>query len=180
MLGDAARGPSADSQATLVFDGDPARVSYRLACDRRWRARRLVVQVATGEGSKRLVLRGDGNGAWWDDGGAPLPALGGCIDLDVSSSPFTNTLPIRRISLAEGGYENLRVAYVSVPRLAVTPVSQRYSYVGRSESGALYHYRCGAFEADLVVDDHGLVLDYPGAWRRIPLACEHGTEVTGR
>jgi hypothetical protein len=53
------------------------------------------------------------------------------------------------------------VAYLSVPRLTISRVRQRYR---RLERG--YRYESGRFAADLTVDDAGLVVDYPKLWRR--------------
>ncbi len=52
------------------------------------------VELALLGGDARLSLRSDGAGRWSDDRGRPLPELDGCIDVDISVSPFTNTLPV--------------------------------------------------------------------------------------
>lgn len=40
-----------------------------------------------------------------------------------------------------------------------------------------YWYECGSYQADLPTDEHGLVLDYPGVWRRLtPAPLERETE----
>ncbi|HVU10099.1 MAG TPA: putative glycolipid-binding domain-containing protein, partial [Phototrophicaceae bacterium] len=44
-----------------------------------------------------LHIVSDGHGKWRDADDNPLPELDGCIDVDISATPFTNTLPIRRI-----------------------------------------------------------------------------------
>jgi hypothetical protein len=31
----------------------------------------------------------------------------------------------------------------------------------------VFRYESGSFRADLTVDDHGFVIDYPGLWQRI-------------
>lgn len=49
-----------------------------------------------------LVLKSDGNGHWKDHKGELFPDLGGCNDIDLYFSPFTNTLPIRRLLLKPG------------------------------------------------------------------------------
>jgi uncharacterized protein len=47
-------------------------------------------------------------------------------------------------------------------------VAQRYTRT--SHDG--YRYESGSFRADLLTDEHGLVLDYPPDWRRLPLASD--------
>jgi hypothetical protein len=65
------------------------------------------------------------------------------------------------------------MAWVSVPDLAVSPSAQRYTFVGRpapavgtEPTTAVIRYESGTFRADVVFDDDGLVVDYPGLGRR--------------
>lgn len=165
VLSGPSRAPRLDSLAVLVLDDLPVRVSCRLSCDVGWRVRRLAVKVS-GVETTRLTLQSDGQGEWVDEvRGCPVPELHGCIDVDLSSTPLTNTLPIRRLGLAVGAARDLMVAYINVPELTFSAVAQRYT---RTSSSA-YRYESGSFRADLPVDEHGLVLDYPGDWRRIPV-----------
>lgn len=88
------------------------------------------------------------------------------MDIDVSATPFTNTLPIRRLGLAPGEAREILVAYVAVPALVPEPVWQRYTCL---EAGRRYRYE-GLFRSyvgELSVDADGLALDYPGTFRRV-------------
>ena len=111
----------------------------------------------------------DGAGRWTTASGDALPVLDGCIDVDISATPFTNTLPIRRLALHPGEARDLDVEYVSVPDLAVMLDGQRYTCLERGTQGGLYVYASldSAFRADLAVDADGLVLDYPELFRRV-------------
>jgi hypothetical protein len=95
--------------------------------------------------------------------------LDGCHDVDIRVTPFTNTLPIRRLALAPGASAELRVGYITVPDLSIRPVRQRYTCLARSESGGIFRYDSldSGFRADLTVDAHGLVVEYPGIWMRV-------------
>jgi hypothetical protein len=98
--------------------GRPFRITYEIRCDERWRVREVR---AAAPDSRRPVLEllADGEGHWQRRGGEPLPELDGCIDVDISATPFTNTLPIRRLGLEPGESEELVVTYVRVPELLV-------------------------------------------------------------
>jgi uncharacterized protein len=85
------------------------------------------------------------------------------VDVDINRSPLTNTLPIRRLGVSAP--REIDVAYVSVPELTVRPVRRRYTLLPGDQP--VYRYESGSFSADLPVDGDGLVLDYPGLWRRI-------------
>jgi hypothetical protein len=149
----------------VALDGGPVRLGYRITCDPSWTVRRLeVVEVERG---RRLDFRADGAGHWTDGDGRPLDAFDGCIDVDLTATPFTNTLPIRRLDLRPGEPRDLRMLYVLVPEMEVQPADQRYTCLERGETGGRYRYESGDFRVDLPVDADGLVTDYPGYWRRI-------------
>jgi hypothetical protein len=158
---------TADSQLILA-DEDLASVGYRLECDAAWRFVRLDVTVTKASGSSRLSLSVDEDGHWRSDD-TVLPALEGCIDIDISGTPFTNTLPIRRLTWPPGAVHDLDVAYVSLPDLSVTPHRQRYTLLdgGEARGEAVYRYESGTYRADLRVDGDGFVIGYPGLWDRV-------------
>jgi hypothetical protein len=132
---------------------------FRVRCDGQWRTRH--VEVAVVETPPRVLrLESDGEGRW-----AGRPELDGCIDVDISTTPLTNTLPVRRLRLAPGASAEIRVGYVDVPALTISAVSQRYTRI----DGRTYRYASGSFAADVVVDEHDLVTDYEGLWRRVPI-----------
>jgi uncharacterized protein len=144
-------------------DGVPFGLSYRLVLDRAWRLREAEF-VTTAE--DRLTLRASGDGSWRDGEGRPLPLLDGCVDIDIAATPFTNTLPIRRLDLGPGETRDIRLVYVSPPKLELSAARQRYTAL---DPGRLYRFEnLDDFTADLPVDGDGLVLDYPGLFRRQP------------
>ncbi len=156
----------ADGLIVGMADGRPFRLRYHVRGDPAWRVRE--VRVASLDTGGDLHLVADGQGAWTVAGGTPLPRLAGCIDVDLSASPFTNTLPIRRLDLAPGRSADLAVAYVAIPALTVTPAPQRYRCLEARANGGCYRFESldSGFAADLPVDADGLVLDYPGLFRR--------------
>jgi hypothetical protein len=147
--------------------GRPFRIGYEIRCDRRWRVRK-VRAAAPDLGQPVLELLTDGEGHWKRGGGEPVPELDGCIDVDISATPLTNTLPIRRLGLGQGESEELMVTYVRVPELLVGPERQRYGCLEAQADGGLYRFEAlpSGFTASLPVDGDGLVIDYPGLFRR--------------
>lgn len=138
---------------------------FRIECDGEWRARRVTAGLVGGEGI--VELASDGAGHWRDGGGATLPDLDGAIDVDLPVTPFTNTLPIRRLGLGAGQSADLKVAYVMLlPEPRVVPDPQRYVCL---EPGRRYRYDSldSDFVREIEVDEDGLVTLYPGLFRRI-------------
>jgi hypothetical protein len=152
----------ADSVVVGRHDTVQYGLGYRLRIDRQWCVRQVDLRLANGPA---LQLVSDGLGRWHDGDGTEIAGLAGCIDADIAATPFTNTLPIRRLGLAIGAAATIKVAFVSLPSLAVTAVWQRYRRL--DESTYLYEGLSTGFAADFEVDDQGIVRDYPGAFRRV-------------
>ena len=164
--------PFAEGLVIGVAGGRPFGLRYGVWCDEGWRAREVRLAVLSPV-PRELILRADGSGRWRAGDGDPLPALDGCVDVDVSATPFTNTLPIRRLGLRPGESAEIAVAYVDVPALTVEAVRQRYTCLETGPAGGRYRFESlpyaalpEGFCAELTVDGDGLVVDYPGLFRR--------------
>jgi uncharacterized protein len=161
------RGIVANGLVIGLEAGLPFRIGYEIRCDERWRVREVRAAAPDSE-QPVLELLADGEGGWKRRSGEPVPELDGCIDVDISATPFTNILPIRRLGLNLGESEELAVAYVRVPELLVGLERQRYGCLEARADGGLYRFEAlpSGFTAELPVDTEGLVLDYPGLFRR--------------
>ena len=159
----------ADSLIIAVDDqGRPYRARYVVECDAGWKVARARVEVFEDPG-RVLAVRADGQGHWTAATGEAL-ALDGCVDIDIYPSPFTNTLPIRRLAeMPVGRPVALDVAWVVLPELTIQVARQEYTLLERGADGARWRFRGldSEFVAELAVDHHGLVLDYPGIARRM-------------
>jgi hypothetical protein len=161
-------GISADSVVIGMHQNIPFRAWYEIHIDNRWNVRQCSLRLL-GNNHQEITLQADNENHWTDATATALPALDGCIDVDISITPFTNTLPIRRLPLNPGQSADIVVAYIAVPELEVRPAPQRYTCLESSAEGGLYRYESltSGFTRDLRVDAQGLVIDYPGIWKRI-------------
>lgn len=145
--------------------GTPYGLVYTVSVDADWHTR--LVDVADPTGNPCLRLWSDGHGRWRDvEADRELRELDGCIDVDLAATPFTNTLPIRRLPWQARQSRTLRVAYISVPDLQVFAMNQRYTCLEPSK-WFLYENLDGQFQAQLELDNDGLVIDYPGLFTRV-------------
>lgn len=155
-----------------VQDGSPFRLSYRIDIDAGWRVREVEVNLQSGS-ERQIKLQADGAGNWTDAAsGKDLPEFAGCFEVDISATPFTNTLPIKRLTLEVGESADISVVYFLVPELIVKRSRQRY---GKLEKDLFRFEEKGLFKgfsADLRVDEDGLVIDYPELFRRIEIEQE--------
>jgi uncharacterized protein len=152
----------AQIRVTSVIDSQRGRFSYELVCDPDWTFR--MVRIESAADDRALTIESDGKGEWTVDG-EWRSDLDECIDVDMVVTPFTNTLPIRRLGMTVGDAAELKVAWVDFPSLEVTVDPQRYTRLGPTS------YRFDSldsdFTADLTVDDDGFVVEYPELFERL-------------
>jgi uncharacterized protein len=171
----------------LAVDPIPYSCRYELRTDPAWTTAHLDVN-AEGSGWARGVRLELAAGRWRattseqgnldamlsaaGHAGAGLPGvedpdlLYGAFDVDLGGSPLTNTLPIRRLNLLKaqtGVAHRLTVAWVLLPSLEVVQADQIYTPLGDGR----VRFASETFSADLIVDDDGFVLDYPGLAERV-------------
>lgn len=168
------------SGTQIGADPLPYRLDYQLRTGPEFVTAVLTV-TCSGEGWQRNLelLRGpDGRWTCWSryTGSADLPAPGGdtvsfseALDCDLGRCPLTNTMPVLRHGLMEGGKRDFVMAWVSVPDLGVRRSEQRYEHVRRGPQGAVVRYvgRHRGFEGELRFDEEGLVVHYPALAERL-------------
>ncbi len=147
--------------AILAWEGSPCRVEYAIRLDVEGRTRHVRVTSAGLGPRLELDLEADGAGAWRRDG-RTLVGASSAVDVDLGFSPSTNSLPIRRLGLAVGERRDIEVAWVLFPGLDVELGRQSYERLDDRR----WRYRSAGFEADLTVDEDGLVERY-AEWRAI-------------
>jgi uncharacterized protein len=166
-LRDDESGVEADALIVGSFEGAPLRLQYEVRCDRGWCTNAVAVTDLNRD--EQIVLIRQADGDWRDASGADQPELAPAIDVDIAATPFTNTLPIRRLGLEPGQAEEITVVYIAVtPSLSFRPARQRYARLPSDGKGDHYLYQSleSEFERELRVDSNGLVIDYPGIWHR--------------
>jgi uncharacterized protein len=148
-------------RASSVVDSARGRYAYELTAESDWTFRRLQLEALAGE--RTLTIEFDGS-AWKVDG-EERGDLADARDIDLAISPFTNSLPIRRLDLAVDDEADVTVAYVSFPGLEVTVEDQRYTRL--DDDLYLFESLDGDFSREIEVDHDGIVVDYPGLFERL-------------
>ena len=157
-----AAGVRADGLIVLDLGGDVVRLRYAIDLGRDWRTRSARLALDRGAAAVLRVIAREGEA--WSVDGIDRPDLAGAFDIDIAGTPFTNAMPLRRLPLAAGVPERIRVAYVGLPDLAVTPAEQEYT---RLAAGSFRYRGLGTgFETVIGADADGIVTDYPPIWRR--------------
>jgi hypothetical protein len=143
------------------------RVDYEVTCTPTWETKAVSVRLAEGGQIHELSLTVDAEYRWWR-AGQELVSCRACRDVDLGFTPVTNTLPIRRLHLEPDSSGDIVAVWVKFPSLDVEPTGQRYTRL--SANRYRYENRGSGYQATLVVDDLGLVVDYEGLWRQIAKA----------
>jgi hypothetical protein len=137
-------------------------LSYAMELERDFTFRSLSLERLDGA---FVQLVADGKGNWMDGEGRALGQLQDCLDVDISGTPFTNTLPVRRANLQPGVPRSVYVAYIPVDTLL--PRREVQTYTRLDADHVNFRNADGSFEQVLEVDDEGFVTDYPTLFRRV-------------
>jgi uncharacterized protein len=152
--------------STVICVGDGGfRLDHSWRLDPTWRAQTVTVERWSAHGHGRLHLERAGTG--WHVDGMPRPDLDGAAEPDLSVTPFCNTVSIRRALATAEESLTLDTAYIDGPALTVARSSQRYVRLGPDRWRYVDLGIARGFEADLVVDDAGLVLQYEHLFERV-------------
>ena len=136
---------------------------WRLTPD--WRALSLDVERWGPAGRTRLHLERTVGG--WSVDGVRRADLDGAEEPDLSVTPFCNTFPIRRTPAGAGESLTLDTCLVDGAAMTVARSRQKYDRLGPDRLRYVDLGLSVGFEADLQVDDQGLVLRYQHLFERV-------------
>ena len=141
---------------------------YHFDLDSRWRTKLFTMNQHQAEADAALKIEREEEHRWRVNDQA-RPDLNGCLDLDLTVSPFTNTLAIRQLQLAPDQTKEFLAVYVKVPQLEVAAARQRYRRLDGSEPPRrfLYEGLGTGFIEEITVDEHALVERYPRFAERV-------------
>ena len=154
----------AESVITGKWEDKAYSVNYKIQTNRNWETIFFEINSEINGHTKSISYSGDGNGNW-NKNGQPVIQFTGCTNIDISVTPFTNTLPINRLQLIQNKQADIRVLYIDVLEQIEKAVSQKYTRL----SPLAYQYENipNDFEAIISVDQQGLVTDYPNLFKRL-------------
>jgi len=163
IVSETEKGVSIRSVIVGDYEGVLYQVAYHLYANPQWETERLEFMYQLRNSVKKVHLRSDTKGRWWLND-KPAPQFEGCVDVDITLTCLTNTLPIRRLDFTRERTHEIKVVYINVLEETVSPVSQQYT---RQDSG-LYKFENvpNDFEALIKVDDSGFVMFYPELFER--------------
>lgn len=155
-----------DVRADIVHAADtPFAATYDWMLDQSWRTVGLRLSVR-GDETRTMSIERSGDASWRVDG-RERADLSGCEEIDLSITPFCNTLALLRFGAPPGGAGELTTLYVQFPDLSLTSSRQRYEQIGRTEFLYVDLGLYSGFTAKLTVDADGFVRNYEKLFVRI-------------
>jgi len=139
------------------------KVEYQIKTNGHWETIFFEINAQLNNKTNIISYRSDGKGNWFSDGNL-IEKFSGCIDIDISLTPFTNTLPINRLKLVEKKEKIIKVLYLDILGQEVKAVHQKYTRL--SQTDYRYENVPNDFESIISVDETGLVVTYPQLFKR--------------
>lgn len=138
-----------------------AALDYVIRCTDNWQT--LDADIAGTHGDLDVRLHIDHRNGGWHVNDTPQTGLMGATDIDLSFTPATNLIPLRRLAKQQDDTLTIRAAWLHYPAAKLAPLDQSYK---RTPTYGLVSYQAEqtAFSTTLEVNDAGFVTLYPDLW----------------
>lgn len=138
-------------------------VDYQLILNKDWTMLDFLIESEVN--TIKTKITGKKQQDHWEINDLIHPDLKGFKYIDISLTPFTNTLPINNLTLTENHPQKIEVIYIDILNNHIKPAKQQYTQT--SPTGYLYENIETDFKANILVDEDGLVIHYPGLFKKI-------------
>jgi hypothetical protein len=155
----------ADIKSSIIgyYNSVIYKLDYQITTNHLWETTFFMIKSQLNDIIQITNFQSDAKGNWFVNG-QYIEKFNGCIDIDISLTPFTNTLPINRLKLSEKTNKQIQVLYVDILGQQTNPVRQKYTRLSRNEYK--YESEPNDFESTISVDEFGLVVKYPELFER--------------
>ncbi|MCW1961006.1 putative glycolipid-binding domain-containing protein [Chryseobacterium viscerum] len=138
-------------------------VDYSILIDKNWIVQNFLIKSEINK--VKTTLEGKRNQNQWEINNVINPEFNDIKFIDISLTPFTNTLPINNLQLKENNPKKIDVIYIDVLNQHIRPVQQQYTKTASNKY--LYENIENDFKAEISVDNAGLVISYPKLFEKI-------------
>lgn len=143
-------------------DDGHAALDYVVRCDEAWHTLSAdVTGLHNGQEIRVALISAEGK---WQMNDQAQPQVSDARDVDLSFTPATNLMPLRRLANADRSSLDCRAAWLRYPECTLAPLDQTYTRHGTSDLVSYSAAQTG-YQTQLRVDPCGFVTDYPNAWR---------------
>ena len=138
-----------------------AELDYIVRCDERWHT--LSADLAGQHDGREVQVRILREGEVWWLNDIEQPDAVGARDIDLSFTPATNLMPLRRLMSSKESSLSITAAWLRYPIAVLNPLEQTYALTDRHGSIS-YAASQTKFQTEMTVDQSGFVTLYPGHW----------------
>ncbi|CAD0220789.1 putative glycolipid-binding domain-containing protein [Chryseobacterium sp. D764] len=154
---------TAESKIIGCYEDKIFAVNYSILIDKNWIVQDFLIESEINTIKSKLA--GKRIQDQWEINNTISPELNGCEFIDISLTPFTNTLPINNLKLQESISQKIDVLYIDILNQQIRPVQQEYTRTASHKY--LYENIENDFKAEISVDEMGLVISYPELFEKI-------------
>ncbi|MFS4471190.1 putative glycolipid-binding domain-containing protein [Chryseobacterium sp. T20] len=138
-------------------------VEYKIRIDKDWIIQGFLIESEIDR--VKRTLAGKKIQDQWEINNVINPEFNNFKFIDISLTPFTNTLPINNLKLSENSSQKIDVIYIDVLNHHIRPVQQQYTRT--SVNQYLYENIENDFKAEISIDETGLVTVYPKLFEKM-------------
>jgi hypothetical protein len=133
---------------------------YELQLTTSWIVYSVDLNINNDNTKQSVKLMHNKAGEWTDASMRVVHELDGCIDIDISLTPFTNTLPVKRLCFKTGESRELKMLYIDLHSFDVKAQPQRYTYLGNNHF--VFEALDTGYKNEITFTPDGFVRNYPG------------------
>lgn len=150
--------------AIYATQNTPVRIGYSVACTGDWECCAANIDRWVGEDNLKTALQRLEDGRWFANDQV-IDGVDALLDIDLGFTPATNTIAIKRLNLGVGCSSEFTAVWLDDESWTFKPLKQRYERLNKDT----YKYVSidSGYEAELTVDDFGLVHVYPDLWETV-------------
>jgi uncharacterized protein len=141
----------------------PVAVEYNVSLTPAWQIQKFSIKSLLDHRIIELVHTGE---KWYESSGKEHEEFAGMQLLDISLTPFTNTLPIKQLAFEGNKLQKIEVIYFDENVFSLRRVQQLYGKV----TDTTYRFQdieLPDFAQNIDVDEDGLVIEFPQLFKRI-------------
>ncbi|MCJ7932899.1 MAG: putative glycolipid-binding domain-containing protein [Chryseobacterium sp.] len=146
-----------ESKIIGCYENKMYTADYKILITQDWTVLEFVIESEIN--TIKNILTGKKRQDEWVINNVIHPDFKGFEYIDISLTPFTNTLPINNLKLAENSSRKIDVIYIDVLNHHIRPAKQQYTRTALNKY--LYENIETDFKAEISVDEAGLVISYP-------------------
>jgi len=132
---------------------------YILTLNLDWTVREIEIHFTVGVNEHSYNFVRHASGHWTDATGTLFSQFSECLFVDISLTPFTNSLILKGIKFTENQTEQVSALYFDVLANEIREDVQRYTKLNAMKYN--FENDGGNFSADIDVDEDGFVTHYP-------------------